>query len=158
MDVIMAHQAGTTNAVGTSGTALTPEQLKLIKRYTSHVAFAFDQDSAGLEATFRAIELAQLAEFELQIIAIPVGKDPDECIKTDPAAWEKAVSKPISVMDFYFNYGKKLFDPETLEGKRDCFGCCFPSSSNTPRRWNRGIIYSVWPSSLKQILICYGMT
>ncbi len=126
MDVITAHQAGTQNAVASSGTALTLEQLKLIKRYTPNVAYAFDADAAGQEATLRAIELAREAEMNLKIIPIPQGKDPDECIKKDPEAWQAAVKKPVSVMDFYFTHALGRHSPETLEGKRDILNLLLP--------------------------------
>jgi DNA primase len=118
MDVIAAHTAGTLNAVATSGTALTPLQLKLIARFTKNVAFCFDQDEAGLEATRRAIELAQLAEMNIKVIMVPNGKDPDECIKNDPEAWQVAAKNPVTVMDFFFAYARRHHDPKTMEGKR----------------------------------------
>ncbi len=125
-DVISAHQAGTENTVATCGTALTPQQLKLIQRYTKNIAFAFDADSAGMNATFRAIELGQIADLNIQIIVIPEGKDPDECIQKNPEAWKEAVKKPVSVMDFYFNYTLKKFDKETIEGKRGILDFLLP--------------------------------
>lgn len=118
MDVIACHQAGTKNVIATSGTALTAGQLKLIKRYTHSVAFAFDQDSAGMEATKRAIELAREAELEPKIILIPNGKDPDECIKESKEIWLKAIKEAIPAMDFYFAHALKLHDKSTLEGKK----------------------------------------
>ena len=80
-DVISAHQHGTKNTIATCGTAITPQQLKLIQRYSKNIAFAFDQDAAGMEATFRAIELGQMADLNIQIIPIPEGKDPDDSQK-----------------------------------------------------------------------------
>jgi len=126
MDVVAAHQAGTLNAVATCGTALTPQQLKLIQRYTKNIAFCFDQDQAGENATLRAIELAQMAEVEIKIIQVPEGKDPDECIQTHPAAWEKAVQNPIGVMDYYFDYALKHTDRQTLQGKKQILEFLLP--------------------------------
>jgi DNA primase len=126
MDVIAAHQAGTTNAVATCGTALTPQQLKLIQRYTKNIVFCFDGDGAGKEATFRAIELAQMSEVNLQVIQVPEGKDPDECIQKNPEAWFRAVEHPISVMDFYFDYAFKRFDTSTIPGKRQTMDFLLP--------------------------------
>jgi len=126
MDVIATHQAGTKNVIATCGTALTPQQLKLIQRYTKRIAFAFDQDAAGMEATFRAIELAQMAELNTQVILIPDGKDPDECIQKQPEKWKKAVKNPVSVMDFYFAYAFKRFDKEGLEGKKQIMNLLLP--------------------------------
>ena len=118
MDVIACHQAGSKNVIATSGTALTPGQLKLIKRYTKNIAFAFDQDDAGLQATSRAIELAQEAELNIKIIEVPNGKDPDECLKEDKEAWFKAIEQAMPVMDFYFNLAFKKHKKDTIEGKK----------------------------------------
>ncbi len=126
MDVISAYKAGTKNIVATCGTAITPQQLKLIKRYTKNISFAFDKDSAGLEATFRGIELAQMTDLNIKIITIPHGKDPDECIKNNPEAWKKAVENPINVMDFYLSYALQKFDKETIEGKGEILNLLLP--------------------------------
>ncbi|MBU0727846.1 DNA primase [Patescibacteria group bacterium] len=126
MDVIAAHQAGTENTVATSGTALTIHQLKLIKRYTPNIAFSFDQDPAGLEATKRSIELAQEAEMNIKIIEVPLGKDPDECIKESPEKWKEAIINAVPVMDFYLSYSLKQFDRETLSGKKEIMNFMLP--------------------------------
>ena len=139
MDLITAHQAGTEHLVATSGTALTPEQLKLIKRYTNRIAFAFDQDTAGLQATLRGIELAQQQEFDIKIVPIPLGKDPDECIQKDPEAWAKAAANPIPAMDFYFDYARRQFDPETLDGKKGLLGFLLPLIRQYPTEMEQGV-------------------
>ena len=126
MDVIACHQAGSENVVATSGTALTAQQLKLIKRYTPNIAFAFDQDNAGLEATKRSIELAQEAEMNIKIITVPEGKDPDECIKVSPDKWFEAVKEATPVMDFYISYILKLHDKNTLDGKKEILNFLLP--------------------------------
>jgi len=126
MDVITAHQAGFKNVVATSGTALTPLQLKLIKRYTKNVSFAFDRDSAGMEATKRAVELAQGGDLKIKIITIPEGKDPDDCIKKSPEEWEKAVNNAVPVMDFYFNYADNQFDKTSMDGKKQIMNMILP--------------------------------
>jgi DNA primase len=130
MDVITAHQAGTRNAVATSGTALTPTQLKLIKRYTNNILFAFDQDSAGMEATMRAIEIAQEAKMNIRIIRIPHGKDPDDCIRENPEDWNKAIEAAVSVMDFYFDYAFRKFDKGSMEGKKQIMTLLLPIISH----------------------------
>lgn len=126
MDVIAAYQAGTENVVATCGTALTPQQLKLISRYTKNITFAFDRDAAGMEATFRAIELAQLAELNIKIIKIQGGKDPDEAIQKNPEEWEKSVENPITIMDFYFEYAFSQFDKDSIEGKKKIMDFVLP--------------------------------
>ena len=131
MDVIAAHQAGTRNVVATSGTALTAPQLKLIKRYTRNIAFAFDADSAGAEATKRAIELAQEAELNIRIIQIPEGKDPDECIQKNPDAWKDAIKKAVRVMDFYFAHAFSLYDAKDIDGKKAILDMLLPLIKQT---------------------------
>lgn len=118
MDVISCHQAGTKNVIATSGTALTPLQLKLIKRYTNNLAFAFDQDGPGMEATKRAIELAEDEGMNVKIILLNEAKDPDECIQKSKESWLKAVEQAVPVIDFYFAHAFKKFDKSNLEGKK----------------------------------------
>ena len=78
MDVIACHQAGMTNVVATSGTALTEHQIELLKRYTTNLAMAFDADAAGQNAAKRGIDLAREAGMAVKVIRIPdgAGKDP----------------------------------------------------------------------------------
>lgn len=126
MDVIATQQAGTLNTVATSGTALTTPQLKLIKRYTPNISFAFDQDNAGIEATKRAIEIAQDADINIKIITIPEGKDPDDCVKKSPEKWNEAINNAVPVMNFYQSYALSKFDVNTLEGKKDILQFMLP--------------------------------
>lgn len=109
MDVIANHKAGFKNAVAASGTALTESHLKLLKRYTNNILFAFDADEAGLKAAKRGIDLALIMGMNVRIISLPegAGKDADECLKKNPEIWKKAVDEAQNVMDWYF---KIVFD------------------------------------------------
>ncbi len=104
MDVVACHQAGMTNVVAASGTALTAEQIKLLKRYTPNIAMAFDADAAGQNAGKRGIGIAMEEGMNIRVIQIPPGfaKDADECLKKDSAVWFKAVEGAKGVMDWYF--------------------------------------------------------
>ncbi len=104
MDVIACHQFGMKHVVAASGTALTPEQIKLIKRYTTNLAIAFDADSAGQQADKRGIEVALAGGLHVKIIQIPahLGKDADECIRKDPSGWIKVTEEALDVMEWYF--------------------------------------------------------
>lgn len=82
LDVISLHQAGFTNAIASLGTAITPEQAKLISRYTKKVNVCYDSDEAGQKATQRAIKILSDAGLEVVVIQIPGEKDPDDYIKT----------------------------------------------------------------------------
>jgi len=110
MDVISCHQVEMINVVASSGTALTEDQIKLIKRYTKNIAFAFDSDEAGEKASKRGIGMAIKEGMNVKIIQIPEGKgkDADECIQKDKQVWFSAVKNANGVMEWYFSkvFGK----------------------------------------------------
>lgn len=81
-DVISMHQAGIENVVSSSGTALTEDQVKLIRRYTENVTIIFDGDQAGLKASLRGIDLLLEGDLNVKAVALPDGEDPDSYAKT----------------------------------------------------------------------------
>lgn len=76
-DVISLHQAGVTNTVASSGTALTSDQVKLIKRYTQNITILYDGDSAGIKASFRGIDIILAEGLNVKVVLFPEGSDPD---------------------------------------------------------------------------------
>lgn len=110
MDVLMAHQAGNTNTVAVSGTALTPQHLEMIKRLTDNLIMAFDSDEAGFSAARRSIDLALEKGFEVKAISIPEEKDPAEMILKSPDAWTKSVKNATHIIEFYLKHLNKKFD------------------------------------------------
>ncbi|MEM7296950.1 MAG: DNA primase [Bacteroidota bacterium] len=76
-DVISMHQAGIENVVSSSGTALTEDQVKLIRRYTENVTVIFDGDAAGIKASMRGIDLLLEGDLNVRAVALPEGEDPD---------------------------------------------------------------------------------
>ncbi len=120
MDVVSSHQAGITNVVASSGTALTSEQLNLIKRFTTNVAIAFDQDAAGGAATLRGLDLARQQEFAIKLISLPpeAGKDPDEACKKDPELWRQAIAQATGIVDWVYKRAFSRHSPATPEGKQ----------------------------------------
>lgn len=84
MDVIALHQCGIENVVASSGTALTTDQIKLIKRVTQNVTILFDGDSAGIKASFRSIDLLLAEEMNIRILLFPDGDDPDSFSRKHP--------------------------------------------------------------------------
>ncbi|MFA5070450.1 MAG: DNA primase [Patescibacteria group bacterium] len=119
MDVLSSYQAGVKNVVGSSGTALTAEQVGLLKRYSPNFAFCFDTDAAGQQATLRGLEEVFKQGVNIKIIELPFGKDPDECIKKDKDLWVKAAQEAKSVMEYYFSLAEKKFDFTQLEDKKE---------------------------------------
>lgn len=101
MDLILSHQAGVTNAVASSGTALTADHLELIKRFTKNLVLAFDADDAGIAAAHRGIELALAQDMTVRIAALPHGLDPADMVRKDPSLWVESVRNAKHVIDFY---------------------------------------------------------
>lgn len=117
LDVVSAHQFGSKNVVATAGTALTALQLRQLKHLSSNVAFAFDSDRAGLQATLRAIPIAQKEDMRLSIMALPEGSDPDDLIKDDPKRWQQVIEDRMYAIDWVIEYYAKQFDLNSAEGK-----------------------------------------
>jgi len=99
MDLLMAHQAGFTNTVASSGTALTVPQLERLKRLSENLLISFDSDNAGLKAAERAIHLALSLGMNVRIIKLSA-KDPADLIAKDVELWRKAVLEAKHVIDF----------------------------------------------------------
>ncbi|MFA4954692.1 MAG: DNA primase [Patescibacteria group bacterium] len=104
MDVVGSHQFNITNVVASSGTALTLEQLTLIKRFTQNLAIAFDADAAGNAATVRGLDLARSQDLNLKLITLPpeAGKDPDDAVRKNPELWKQAIRDALPIMDWLY--------------------------------------------------------
>ena len=76
-DVISLNQAGIENVVSASGTALTENQIRLIKRITNNITILFDGDAAGIKASFRSIDLILEEGMNVKVVLFPEGADPD---------------------------------------------------------------------------------
>ena len=97
MDVISMHQAGFDNAVASLGTALTPEQVNLIKRYTDRVYLAYDSDEAGTKAALRALGIMREFEMPARVISLKPYKDPDELIQAEGTeSFERRIEQAVS--------------------------------------------------------------
>ena len=83
MDLIALHQYGITNAVASLGTALTVNQVRLLKRHVSKVIISYDADIAGQTATLRGLEILRNAGLDVKVLTVPEGKDPDEFVRNN---------------------------------------------------------------------------
>lgn len=80
-DVVSMHQSGIENVVASSGTSLTVEQIKLIKRFTNHITLLFDGDAAGIKAALRGVNLILQEGMNVKVLTFPAGEDPDSYAK-----------------------------------------------------------------------------
>ncbi len=83
-DVIQMHQSGIENVVSSSGTALTEQQIRLIKRLTNNITILFDGDAAGLRASLRSVNLILAQDMNVKVCLFPEGEDPDSFSKSNP--------------------------------------------------------------------------
>ena len=119
MDVVSSHQAGVKNVVAVSGTALTEAQLNLLKRFTQTLIFSFDADSAGIMAMRRGVELALQSGFEVKVLTLKAGKDPDECISTGVDLWTESIAEAKPVIDFLLDRASLDNDLNAATGKKN---------------------------------------
>ena len=117
MDVISLHQAGFTNAVAPLGTAFTPNQAMLLKRYTDEVILSFDSDGAGVKAALRALPILRENGLRGRVLSMKPYKDPDELIKAEGAEGyrkrlsESEAGRMFEMLVLYGQYDQK--DPES---------------------------------------------
>lgn len=101
MDLIALHQSGITNVVASLGTALTINQARLLKRYADKVVISYDADLAGQMATIRGLEILRSVGFDVRVLNIPQGKDPDEFVrKNGKEAFLKLINDAAPLIDY----------------------------------------------------------
>ncbi|MDP3582640.1 MAG: toprim domain-containing protein, partial [Ignavibacteria bacterium] len=101
MDLVSLYQAGVKNVVASSGTSLTDEQIQLLSRFTKNIFVLFDADSAGQKAALRSIELLLKQDFEVKVIALPKGEDPDSFInKFGKERFDEEVNKAVNFLEY----------------------------------------------------------
>jgi len=118
LDLISSCKAGVKNVVAIKGSALTENQVNLIKRFTDNIALSLDEDLAGDAAARRGIEIADEAGLNIRVIQLAYGKDPDECAQHSPKLWHQSVKKSIPVFDFYLKSALKRLGKKGAESKK----------------------------------------
>lgn len=120
MDVIQLHQHGINSAIATLGTALTPEQARIIKRYKNEVIIAYDSDEAGQKATQRAIELLNEEGLRVRVLIMPGSKDPDEYIKANGVgAFRKLITDSQEQIEYKIMKLKSKYNLDDIAQKSE---------------------------------------
>ncbi|MCX6346277.1 MAG: toprim domain-containing protein, partial [Armatimonadetes bacterium] len=118
MDTIAAQDAGFENTVATMGTALTEEHVNIISRFTKNVILSFDADSAGMNAALRSSPIFERAGFNVRILTMPKGEDPDSILRGgDSAKFAAMLEKTLPVPDFRIKLIFSKYDISSEEGK-----------------------------------------
>ena len=120
IDVVALHQAGFDSAVASLGTSLTPEQARLISRYTDQVIIAYDNDGAGIKASQRAIGILEKLDIKVRVLRLSGAKDPDEFIKLKgPEAFRKLLEGSENQLEYQLKNIADKYDLSIDDQKYD---------------------------------------
>ncbi len=135
MDCISAYLAGIANVLATSGTAFTEAQVRLLKRYTTRVIVNFDPDTAGANAAEKSIALLTEEGFEVKVVTLEGGLDPDRYIR------ERGVKEYMAALrgarrhqDYLLERARQMFPPRTPEAKIKALNYLMPHIRRIPSR------------------------
>ena len=135
MDCITAYMAGIQNVLATSGTAFTEMQVRLLSRYTKRLFINFDPDAAGASAAEKSIDLLTEEDFEVKVVTLEGGLDPDRYIR------ERGIKEYVAAVqgakrhsDYLIDRAIQLFPPRTAEGKSRALSYLMPHIRRMPDR------------------------
>lgn len=118
IDVISLHKAGFSSALASLGTALTPEQAKMIKRLSDNVVICYDGDFAGVKATLRGLDILKKEGLNVRVATLPNKMDPDELIKSQGNdAFKKVLENALPLIEYKLNYLEKQYNLSDFDGK-----------------------------------------
>jgi len=118
MDVIASNQAGIKNVVAVSGTALTIDQIGILKRYTKNIKMFFDMDNAGEQATKKSVKLCLANGLSVKIVSLSQGKDAADMAKDSPEGLKKNVVEAKPVMEYFFQRTFEKFNKNNIDDKK----------------------------------------
>lgn len=120
IDVVSLHQAGFDSAVASLGTSLTPEQARMLSRYTNEVIIAYDNDGAGMKASQRAIGILEKLDLKVKVLQMSGAKDPDEFIKLKGAdAFRSLIDGAENQVDYRLRAVTQKYELSSDEQKVD---------------------------------------
>src|SRR3954451_18487620 len=132
-DWAQAYQAGITNVVASSGTALTPAQGKLLRRFAGKVILSFDPDAAGQGAAARSSEMLVTEGFQVNVAMLPAGDDPDNYIRRHgAAAYQEQLRNSRQYLDYLLDRSVVGHDVSTDEGRRSFLGKMLAVAARIP--------------------------
>jgi DNA primase len=144
MDAIAVARAGISNVIASCGTSLAEPQIKLLGRYTRRVVVNYDPDTAGQAATERSLLLLLEKEFDVRVLALPGGADPDKFIKEQGAdAYRKLLAQAPPYLDYLIGRARKM-DRSTAAGKVAALNFLLPYVQRLPDR----LLRSEWATRI----------
>jgi len=149
MDTIAVARAGITNVVASCGTSLAEGQIKLLGRFSRRVVVNYDPDTAGVAATERSLVLLLEREFDVRVLALPGGADPDKYIKEHGAeSYAKRLREAPAYLDYLIARARQM-DRTTPEGKLAAVNFLMPYAQRIPNRLLRSELASKIASELR---------
>jgi DNA primase len=144
MDAIAVARAGIMNVIASCGTSLAEPQIKLLSRFTRRVVVNYDPDTAGQIATERSLTLLLEKEFDVRILALPGGADPDKFLKEQGAdAYRKLLAQAPPYLDYLIERARKM-DRTTADGKVAALNFLMPYVQRLPNR----LLRSEWATRI----------
>ena len=133
LDLIVPYQYGIKNIGATLGTALTPDQVKLLRRFSKTVIIVFDSDKAGEEASLRGLDILVSLDMNVRIARLPKGYDPDSFIrKNGKIAFEKIVSSSKDLFDYKIDLLMNRFNKDGVRGRAAIATLMLPTIARIP--------------------------
>jgi DNA primase len=148
MDAIAVARAGIGNVVASCGTSLAESQIKLLSRFTQRIVVNYDPDTAGQAATERSLTLLLEKEFDVRVLALPGGADPDKFIKEKGVdAYAKLLVQSPPYLDYLIGRAR-LMDRTTAQGKVAALNFLMPYVQRLPNR----LLRSEWATRISSEL------
>ena len=144
MDAIAVARAGIGNVVASCGTSLAEPQIKLLSRFTQRIVVNYDPDTAGQAATERSLSLLLEKEFDVRVLALPGGADPDQFIKEQGVeAYAKLLTNSPPYLDYLISRARQM-DRTTAQGKVAALNFLMPYVQRLPNR----LLRSEWATRI----------
>jgi DNA primase len=138
MDCITLHQAGIQNVVASCGTSLTEQQAKMLSRYTERIVVNFDPDTAGAAAAVRSLSVFVESGFQIRVLTLPAGDDPDSFVKAMGAEkYLKLLDRAPKYVDYLIARARDDHDVRTVEGRIAAVNQVLPFISMISNRLER---------------------
>lgn len=135
MDCISVYAAGFKNVIASSGTAFTETQVRLIGRFSKNIVVNFDPDTAGAAATDKSLGMLLEEEFNVKVLRLPAGFDPDLFIRKNGAqAYGQALNRSAKFFDYLVDRVMAMFPVRTPEGKKNAVNYLLPHLHRVPNR------------------------
>jgi DNA primase len=155
-DVVMCHQAGYTNTVAVSGTALTTQHVDLLQRLSQKVVLALDSDRAGIAALKKAAHVMLTRGMDVKVATLPTGADPADSIQADVAMFKRSVGEAVHVIEFLLAYLRREYTDTrayTLQVREGVLPYLLVLPSALEREYFVGIVADALGSSKEAVRI-----